>query len=45
MAGLLDGKVVMITGAGGGMGQAGAAIAGREGARHVYVVDLKADGG
>ena len=43
--GLIDGKVVLVTGAGGGMGRAGAEIFAREGARHVYVVDLKVDGG
>jgi len=43
--GLVDGKVVMVTGAGSGMGRAGAAIFGREGAAHVYVVDVDDDGG
>src|SRR5258708_5400872 len=43
--GVVDGKVVLVTGAGGGMGRAGAEIFGREGARHVYVIDLKVDGG
>ena len=43
--GLVDGKVAVVTGAGGGMGRAGAEIFAREGARHVYVVDLKVDGG
>src|SRR5437764_9701997 len=45
VVGLIDGKVVLVTGAGGGMGRAGAEIFAREGARHVYVVDLKVDGG
>lgn len=44
MLGLVDGKVVLVTGAGGGMGRAGAEIFGAEGAEHVYVVDVKADG-
>ena len=39
------GKVVLVTGAGGGMGRSGAEIFAREGAKHVYVVDLKEDGG
>jgi NAD(P)-dependent dehydrogenase (short-subunit alcohol dehydrogenase family) len=43
--GVVDGKVVLVTGAGGGMGRAGAEIFAREGAAHVYVVDLKVDGG
>src|SRR5690349_17523155 len=43
--GMVDGKVALVTGAGGGMGRAGAEIFAREGARHVYVVDLKVDGG
>ena len=38
------GKVVLVTGAGGGMGRAGAEIFAREGADHVYVVDVKGDG-
>src|SRR5215210_3727431 len=43
--GLAAGKVVLVTGAGGGMGRAGAEIFAREGAKHVYVADLKEDGG
>lgn len=42
--GLVDGKVVLVTGAGSGMGRAGAAIFAREGAAHVYVLDIDADG-
>src|SRR5687767_5086030 len=45
MDGLVAGKVVVVTGAGGGMGRAGAEIFAREGAAHVYVADLKVDGG
>ena len=44
MNGLAAGKVVLVTGAGGGMGRAGAEIFAREGAEHVYVVDVKVDG-
>jgi len=43
--GVVEGKVVLVTGAGGGMGRAGAVLFSQEGARHVYVVDLKVDGG
>jgi NAD(P)-dependent dehydrogenase (short-subunit alcohol dehydrogenase family) len=43
--GVVDGKVVLVTGAGGGMGRAGAEIFAREGAAHVYVVDVNDDGG
>ena len=42
--GLVDGKVVLVTGAGSGMGRAGAAIFAREGAGHVYVLDIDAGG-
>jgi NAD(P)-dependent dehydrogenase (short-subunit alcohol dehydrogenase family) len=42
--GLATGKVVLVTGAGGGMGRAGAEIFAREGAAHVYVADVKDDG-
>lgn len=45
MGDLAAGKVALVTGAGGGMGRAGAEIFAREGAKHVYVVDLKEDGG
>lgn len=41
---LAAGKVVLVTGAGGGMGRAGAEIFAREGAAHVYVADVKDDG-
>jgi len=43
--GVVGGKVVMVTGAGSGMGRAGAGIFAREGAAHVYVVDVNDDGG
>ena len=42
--GLVDGKVVLVTGAGSGMGRAGAAIFAREGAAHVYVLDIDGAG-
>ena len=42
--GLVDGKVVLVTGAGSGMGRAGATIFAREGAERVYVLDIDADG-
>ena len=42
--GLVDRKVVMVTGAGSGMGRAGAEIFAREGAAHVYVLDIDAAG-
>lgn len=45
MGDLVAGKVVLVTGAGGGMGRSGAEIFAREGAAHVVVADLKADGG
>lgn len=45
MGELAKGKIALVTGAGGGMGRAGAEIFAREGAKHVYVVDLKEDGG
>jgi NAD(P)-dependent dehydrogenase (short-subunit alcohol dehydrogenase family) len=45
MADLAAGKVVLVTGAGSGMGRAGANIFAREGAAHVYVADINADGG
>jgi NAD(P)-dependent dehydrogenase (short-subunit alcohol dehydrogenase family) len=41
--GLVDGKVVLITGAASGMGRAGAQLFAREGARHLYLADV--DGG
>jgi NAD(P)-dependent dehydrogenase (short-subunit alcohol dehydrogenase family) len=42
---LASGKVVLVTGAGSGMGRAGAVIFAREGASQVYVVDVNAGGG
>jgi NAD(P)-dependent dehydrogenase (short-subunit alcohol dehydrogenase family) len=41
----LGGKVVLVTGAGSGMGEAGAEIAGGQGASHVYLVDTNVEGG
>lgn len=43
--GLVEGKVVMITGAGSGMGRAGAVLMASEGAAHVYVADIDDAGG
>ena len=40
MSGSAEGKVVLVTGAASGMGRAGARIFAREGATHVYVVDV-----
>jgi NAD(P)-dependent dehydrogenase (short-subunit alcohol dehydrogenase family) len=45
MSGMVDEKVVLITGGGSGMGQAGAGIFAREGASHVYVADVNEEGG
>lgn len=42
--GLVDGKVVMVTGAGSGMGRSGAVIYAREGAEHIYALDIDAAG-
>ena len=44
MSGTTAGKIVLVTGSGGGMGRSGAEIFAREGAAHVYVADLKDDG-
>jgi len=43
--GMVDGKVVLITGAGSGMGRAGSLLFVREGAAHVYVADVNVTGG
>ncbi len=43
--GLVDGKVVLVTGAGSGMGQAGSQAFAREGAAHVFVADVDDAGG
>jgi len=42
---MVDGKVVLITGAGSGMGRAGSLLFAREGAAHVYVADVNVTGG
>ena len=43
--GLVEGKIAMVTGAASGMGREGARVFAREGAAHVYVLDVNADGG
>jgi NAD(P)-dependent dehydrogenase (short-subunit alcohol dehydrogenase family) len=43
--GLLDGKVLLVTGAGAGIGRAAATCFAREGARAVVVADVDSDGG
>ncbi|TML11087.1 MAG: SDR family oxidoreductase, partial [Actinobacteria bacterium] len=43
--GMVDGKVVLITVAGSGMGRAGSLLFAREGAAHVYVADVNVTGG
>jgi NAD(P)-dependent dehydrogenase (short-subunit alcohol dehydrogenase family) len=45
MTGSVAGKVALVTGAGGGIGRSGAQIFAREGAAHVYVLDVDIDGG
>ncbi len=45
MGDMVEGKVVLITGAGSGIGQAGAVLFAEQGAAHVYVVDVNAEGG
>jgi NAD(P)-dependent dehydrogenase (short-subunit alcohol dehydrogenase family) len=42
---MVEGKVVLITGAGSGMGRAGSLLFAREGAAHVYVADVNVTGG
>src|SRR5438105_3144289 len=43
--GLVDGKIALVTGAASGMGREGARVFAREGAAHVYVVDVNVKGG
>jgi NAD(P)-dependent dehydrogenase (short-subunit alcohol dehydrogenase family) len=43
--GLVEGKVAMVTGAASGMGREGARVFAREGAAHVYVLDVNVSGG
>jgi NAD(P)-dependent dehydrogenase (short-subunit alcohol dehydrogenase family) len=43
--GLADGKIAMVTGAASGMGREGVRVFAREGAAHVYVVDVNDAGG
>jgi len=43
--GMVEGKIALITGAGSGMGRAGSLLFAREGAAHVYVVDLNVAAG
>ena len=43
--GLADGKIALVTGAASGMGREGARVFAREGAAHVYVVDINVEGG
>ncbi len=45
MSGIVEGKVVLVTGGGSGIGRAGAAVFAREGAACVYVADADAEGG
>jgi NAD(P)-dependent dehydrogenase (short-subunit alcohol dehydrogenase family) len=43
--GLVDGKIAMVTGGASGMGREGVRVFAREGAAHVYIVDLNEKGG
>src|SRR3954462_11477546 len=43
--GLVEGKIAMVTGAASGMRREGVRVFAREGAAHVYVIDVNVDGG